>query len=62
MKIKQVKDKAGNEVDNYRFITGSLYEYDLAQNAYICVYTNAFHNTINKAIKAYEERQLHDCM
>lgn len=40
--------------EKYRFITGTLYEFDSTSNAYIAVYTNARRNTKAKAIEAYE--------
>lgn len=39
--------------ENYRFITGTLYE--LQGASYIAVWTNAFDNTKAKAIKSYED-------
>ena len=42
-------------VEQYRFENGSLFEYDKNSNAYIHCYKNAFCNTKAKAVKAYEE-------
>lgn len=41
--------------EKYRFITGSLFEYDEKSNAYIHCWKNAFDDTKKKAIKAYEK-------
>ena len=51
-----IKDMNGNDVDKYRFETGSLYKYDKGRNAYLCVYTDFQEDTLEKAIKAYEEK------
>jgi len=40
--------------DQYRFITGTLYEFSENQNAYVAVWTNALDDTEEKAIHAYE--------
>jgi hypothetical protein len=41
--------------DKYRFETGTLFEYNAEQNAYIACFTDYRANTKTKAIKAYEE-------
>ena len=46
--------------EKYRFITGTLYEYYCATNAYVAVFTNAYCNTKAKAIKAYEKTVVAD--
>lgn len=43
------------KTEQYRFETGSLYEYDNDSNSYIHCYKNAFANTKAKAIRAYEQ-------
>ena len=40
--------------EQYRFETGTLFEFDAAANAYFAVYTNAYDNTKTKAIRSYE--------
>lgn len=44
-----------DEIEKYRFETGSLYIYDSTQNGYIHCWKNALDNTKAKAIKSYEE-------
>ena len=44
-------------IEQYRFETGTLFEYDKECNCYFAVWTDYRHNTKAKAIKAYEEVQ-----
>ena len=48
------------KTEKYRFITGSLYQYNEKSNAYIHVWRNAFDNTKRKAVKSYEDHQLNN--
>ncbi len=41
--------------EQYRFETGSLYEYDANRNAYVHVWCDYRDDTEDKAIAAYEE-------
>ena len=41
-------------IEQYRFETGTLFEFDDNNNAYFAVYTNAHDDTKSEAIKAYE--------
>ena len=42
-------------MSKYRFETGTLFEYNEEQNAYVACFTDYRANTKAKAIKAYEE-------
>jgi len=57
MNPSTVTDKNGNQVDEYRFETGSLFQFDKEANAYVHVWKNARDSTEAKAIKAYEKEQ-----
>ncbi len=46
--------------EKYRFENGALFIYDKDDNSYIHCYKNAFANTKEKAIKAYEEESLYN--
>lgn len=50
----KVSDGAGGQVDNYRFDTGSLFEFSKDHSAYIHCWKNPYDNTMDKAIKSYE--------
>lgn len=48
------------KTEQYRFETGTLYEFNKDSNDYIAVWTNAFDNTKSKAIESYENSFLSD--
>lgn len=48
-------------MEKYRFITGSLFEYDAEKNQYVHCWKNAYDNTKKKAIKAYEDYLFAEC-
>jgi len=55
--MKNEKQSA-KKVEQYRFNSGSLYEYDESAGAYIHCYRSVKAKTKRQAIAAYEESQL----
>ncbi len=54
--VSELEPTTSNEVEKYRFQTGSLYEYDEEKDAYIHVFKNAFCTTKKSAIREYENQ------
>jgi len=53
--IKAFNSCTSDEMPQYRFETGSLFEWDEIQEAYVHVWKTAYDDTLEKAVKAYEE-------